>query len=245
MKSMIISAFPACGKTYLYENQNTLQFNCYGETKHFSVCDSESSKYEKSSGWEKDYVNDIVNKLGTVDFIFISQYEAVLQELHNRGIPFVVIAPDNSAWISATEKQLIKQQWFGRFVLRDNSHIKDFDSWLHDLIRNYDNWTSIGHLTKHEPTSFFLLKENQYISDILPDLYQKKETYPEYNAALYSKNAQISHDTEDSSYILFKQRCPQLTEEQASTVFRMLPSAWEQLDNNTLQKTVNVALDYD
>lgn len=100
-----------------------------------------------------------------------------MQELNKRNIPFVVIAPDNSEWTSDKERQLIKQQWFGRFLLRDNGHIKNFNEWLELLRNNYDEWTSIDHLNKYKPVSFFLLDQNQYISDIIRDLYCKKETY--------------------------------------------------------------------
>lgn len=37
-KTMIISAFPACGKTYLYENQDTLNFKYLGENLKFTFC---------------------------------------------------------------------------------------------------------------------------------------------------------------------------------------------------------------
>lgn len=179
-KTMIISAFPACGKTYLYENQDTLNFKYLGENQKFTFCDSDSSQYEKCNGWEKQYVDNIEKKLGSIDFLFISQHESVLSELESRHIPFVVISPDNSEWISNMERQFIKQQWFGRFILRDNSHIKDFNSWLNSLKDNYDKWTSIEQITKYNPVSFFLLKENQYISDVIEDLYWKKEHYDCY-----------------------------------------------------------------
>ena len=177
MNTMIISAFPACGKTYLYKNQETLTFKYLGKEKSFTFQDSESSKYSKDAEWEKRYVDDIVDKLGSVDFIFISQHENVLAELKNRHIPFVVIAPNNSKYTSDKERQLTKQQWFGRFILRDNSHIRDINGWLNFLKCNYDEWTSFEHLTKYEPVATFLLNENQYLSDVIEDLYWKKEKY--------------------------------------------------------------------
>ena len=179
MHTMIISAFPACGKTYLQQNQDILSIRCLGEEKKLTFCDSESSRYKKKEGWEKEYVADIEKKLGTIDFLFISQHEGVLQELNRRGIPFVVVAPNNASWTHDSERQLIKQQWFGRFVLRDNSHIKDFNDWLERLKAHYDEWTSVEHLEKYKPVSFFLLKADEYLSDIITDLYWKKETYTE------------------------------------------------------------------
>lgn len=179
-KTLIISAFPGCGKTYLCENQDKLKFQYYGEDKRFSFLGSDSSHYKKCEGWEKEYIDDIEKKIGSVDFLFISQHEEVLTELESRNIPFIVIAPDNSEWLSNKERLLIKQQWFGRFVLRNNDHISNFDNWITSLKNNYDEWTSTEHLTKHNPISFFVLKENQYLSDIIKSLYWRKETYPCY-----------------------------------------------------------------
>lgn len=53
MRTMIISAFPACGKTYLYRNQDQLEFEFLGEKRKFSFLDSDSSHYEKHDGWER------------------------------------------------------------------------------------------------------------------------------------------------------------------------------------------------
>lgn len=179
MNTMIISAFPGCGKTYLYKNQSKLTFKYLGRNKVFTFSDSDSSQYKKNNSWEKRYVDEILTKIGTVDFIFISQHESVLKELYDRKIPFIVVAPDNSEWISDSKRQLIKQQWFGRFILRKNEHIINIEDWLNSLKENYDKWTSIEHITKYNPVSFFLLDESQYLTNIIADLYWKKETYVE------------------------------------------------------------------
>ncbi len=72
MKMLIISAFIGCRKTYLFKNQEELLFRIYEERKHFSFLDSNSSKFGKQDGWEKEYVDSIQSVVGTVDFIFIS-----------------------------------------------------------------------------------------------------------------------------------------------------------------------------
>lgn len=159
-------------------NQSTLEFKFKGQNKKFTFYDMDSSLYKKYDGWEKEYVDNIESRIGAADFIFISQHEEVLQELSNRNIPFVVVSPDNSDWISDTERQIIKQQWFGRIASRDNSFLEGrFNTWFTAIKENYDILTSVEYITKHNPVSFFLLKENQYISDIINELYWKKETY--------------------------------------------------------------------
>ena len=180
-KTLIISAFPACGKTFLYKNQEQLLFKSQdGLQIHYSFLDSDSSKFKKYDGWEKEYVNHIEENIGKVDFIFISQHDVVLQEIANRGLPFVTVGPENLPWTTNENKMLTKQQWFGRFVLRDNTHIANFMDWIKKLSENYDNWTSIQQQTKYGPIEFFPLGANQYLSNIIEELYYKKEIFSQY-----------------------------------------------------------------
>ena len=116
-----------------------------------------------------------MDNIGKYDFIFIAQYPKVLELLKTNNIAFVVVAPDNSKNLLNKERQLIKQQWFGRFLLRNNSHIKNLEKWIKKLDDNYESWTSYEHLTMHNPSELVLLKEDEYLSDKIKELYLKKE----------------------------------------------------------------------
>lgn len=131
-RTMVVSVFAGCGKTWLANHQNK-----YG----YSMRDSDSSTYEKTAGWEKEYINSFMKeaKSGKYDFIFVCQTESVIDEMDRQKIPYVIVEPDNIVWNEqeskerAKERQIIKQQWFGRFILRDNSHIKNFSKWLNHM----------------------------------------------------------------------------------------------------------------
>ncbi|MBD5441791.1 MAG: hypothetical protein HDR34_00025 [Treponema sp.] len=168
MKTLVISTFPACGKTYLSKYQNNIGYH---------IIDIDSGKFKNNKHWETCYVDYIENKIGYYDFILISQHDEVLLELKMRNIPFITVAPDNSLELSEKEKQLIKQQWFGRFLLRDNSHINNIDIWLTKLVKNYDIWTNPAYLKRYNPLSHFVLKENQYLEDIINKIYLFKENF--------------------------------------------------------------------
>lgn len=178
-KTLIVSVFAGCGKTWLAQHQEQ-----YG----YTVCDSDSSSYEKVNGWETHYVTDLLEKAksGQYDFVFVCQTESVIDEMDRQGIPYIIVEPDNIIWNDSElpertkERQLIKQQWFGRFVLRDNSHIKDFSKWLNHIKEIYDERTSLDFINNHHQLSFFTLNQNQYLSDIIDDLYWKKEHYDFY-----------------------------------------------------------------
>lgn len=73
-RTMVVSVFAGCGKTWLTNHQNQ-----YG----YSMRDSDSSTYEKTAGWEKEYINSFMEeaKSGKYDFIFVCQTESVIDEM--------------------------------------------------------------------------------------------------------------------------------------------------------------------
>ena len=112
-----------------------------------------------------------MNWLGIVDFILVSQQDKVLKELNSRGLPFITIIPNNSSSISARKRQIIKQQWFGRFILRNNSHIKNLEKWILKLLCNYEAWTNIDHIMSFRPLVNICLDDNEYLSDKIDEIY--------------------------------------------------------------------------
>lgn len=164
MKSAIVSCFPGCGKTHLHLNN----------TSSFKILDLESTPFSTQNGWPENYINTIISKCGNYDIILISQHEEVLQLLQEKKYTFFVVSPNNSDYLSPKKRALIKQQWFGRFFLRDNKHIINsigFDEWLKIITENYEEWTSIEHLAKYSPSKIYLLDDGEYISDIVQKIY--------------------------------------------------------------------------
>lgn len=176
-KTLIISSFAGCGKTWLTNHQ---------EEFGYTISDSDSSAYDKTPGWEKRYVASILEKArsGKYDFVFVCQTESVLTEMDAQGIRYVIVEPDNIVWDEPEpdeykrKRQLIKQQWMGRLALRDNSHIDDFTKWFSHIKEIYDDRTSLDFLRKHKQAAFFRLNQEEYLSDIILRLHWKKETFP-------------------------------------------------------------------
>jgi len=190
-KTLLISAFAGCGKTWLVKNQERFKY---------SMRDSDSSTYEKTEGWEKRYIENILQQVnsGKYDFIFMCQTESVLKEMDTQEIPYVIVEPDNIIWneLETSERkkqrQLIKQQWVGRLVLRSNEHIKDFDKWFKHIKEIYDERTSLDFIDRHKPVSFFVLNQDQYLSDIIDDLYWKKESNSSFTCHSGSKLTEMN-----------------------------------------------------
>lgn len=168
MKAIIISCFPGCGKSYLYKN------SMFSE----KILDLDSSEYTKYSDWPNNYFERIVFSLTKYEIVLISQHEEILKLLTQNSINFCIVAPNNCTFLSTKKRTLIKQQWFGRFLLRDNSHIINtigLDKWFQILLENYDNWTSCEHLSKYSPKKIYLLDCDEYLSDIVIQIYTEQK----------------------------------------------------------------------
>lgn len=158
MKTAIISTFPACGKTYLANNQKI-----FGNI----IIDADSTLFKGEQKWVEKYVNYIIDCLGKADIVLISQQFDVLDLLNERGQQFITVAPQNENHMSPKERQLIKQQWFGRFYLRNNSHISNLDLWMKKIEINYDNWTNPEIIMSHGSLAHFSLNQNEYLTDVI------------------------------------------------------------------------------
>lgn len=157
MKSLIVSAFPGCGKTFFVNITN----GKYGE---YSVVDKDNGSLSTDIDYS-NYANEIIDLIGKFDIIFITQYPEVLSHLNKNGYKCVIVAPNNTKYCSKKSKSLIKQQWFGRFTIRKNTN-----DWIDLLNNNYEEWTSLSHLQAMQPSEIILLNQNEYISDIIEDL---------------------------------------------------------------------------
>lgn len=77
---MVVSVFAGCGKTWLANHQNK-----YG----YSMRDSDSSTYEKTAGWEKEYINSFMKEANTLDCLRELPAYAIGTEVTEKTAQFV------------------------------------------------------------------------------------------------------------------------------------------------------------
>lgn len=145
----IISAFPACGKTYLFEN-----------FKDKIILDSDSSKFSwiivddqkvRNPEFPQNYIIHIKENIGKADYILVSSHEEVRRALEDAGIDFYLIYPDRN----------LKEEWIGRCFLRGSGEkfcqliADNWDNWIDGLQKDY---------TKHKS---IILDQGQYLSDVI------------------------------------------------------------------------------
>jgi hypothetical protein len=128
-RTVVISAFPACGKSYAFNNYQ----------EHYSMLDSDSSEFswikdehgnntkERNPDFPQNYMEHIKNNIGNVDIIFVSSHENVREAMSNSGIRFCTVYPKDS----------MLNEWVGRMYRRGND-----EKFIQFIIDNWDSFMS-------------------------------------------------------------------------------------------------------
>jgi len=156
MKTLIVSAFPACGKSY---------YHAVGDKyETFSTKDSDSSLFSwiigtdgESTGvrnpeFPSNYIEYIKSNIGKVSFIFVSSHKEVRQALEHNNIQYVTVMPYPDT----------RKEWIDRCIQRGND--EDFITLLDKM---WDNWTSFESQRQYNPSGRVFLTNKQYISDVI------------------------------------------------------------------------------
>ena len=126
MSALIISAFPACGKTTFFELYQDKAV----------ILDSDSSQYSwvwedgintgvRNSEFPQNYIEHIQSQRDRADIIFVSSHQSVRKAMRDANIPYVLVYPDIS----------LDDVWVERCIKRGNS--LDF---VKNLQNNWQEW---------------------------------------------------------------------------------------------------------
>lgn len=145
----IISAFPACGKTYVFENFNDKV-----------ILDSDSSKFSwvmvanqkvRNPDFPQNYISHIKENIGKADYILVSTHENVRRALEDAEIDFYLVYPDRN----------LKEEWIGRCFLRGSG--EKFCQLISD---NWDNW--IDQLEEDSKRhKSIILRHGEHLSNVI------------------------------------------------------------------------------
>ena len=145
-KTRIISAFPACGKTHLFEKG-------YEDAV---IIDSDSSQFsylggiprERNPKFPNNYMDHIKENIGKVDYIFVSSHIEIRKALDEADMRWVLVAPEPSLML----------EWVGRCYLRGNT--EDF---IKTMVNNWSNWTRLDMTLS--PIGWCRLGSGEYLED--------------------------------------------------------------------------------
>jgi hypothetical protein len=137
-ETVVISAFPGCGKSHLFRNK--------GE-KH--ILDSDSSKFDKSN-FPENYIEHIKSNIGVADMILVSSHKEVRDALVDNDIKFILVYPNRE----------IKDEYIQRYIDRGNE-----EGFVKLLNQNWDTWMS--ELESQTGCEKRKLEAGQYLSDVI------------------------------------------------------------------------------
>jgi hypothetical protein len=136
--TIVISAFPGCGKSHLFRNKGD---------KH--ILDSDSSKFDKSQ-FPQNYIDHIKSNIGQADMILVSSHKEVRDAMVDNGIEFTLVYPNRE----------IKDEYIQRYIDRGNN-----ESFVNLLQNNWDNW--MNELDDQSGCEKIKLSSGQYLSDVV------------------------------------------------------------------------------
>jgi hypothetical protein len=136
-KTLLFAAFCGSGKTFVCEKTN------------IKAIEIEYWKY-KDKGLNKEYLEDIKNNIGKVEYIFISTDPESLKLLNQDGFEITLVYPENE----------LRNEYLDRYILRDSSC--DF---IGAFMKYWNIW--IDELKDQKYCKHIVLKRGQYLQDVL------------------------------------------------------------------------------
>lgn len=109
-RTVVISAFPCCGKTYAYEHYQDKYSMLDSDSSQFSWIINDNGEKVRNPEFPKNYMQHIQDNIGKVDIIFVSSHLEVRKALDEAGIRYCTVYP----------KENMLNEWVGRMYRRGN-----------------------------------------------------------------------------------------------------------------------------
>lgn len=135
--SLIICGFPGVGKSTIATQNN-------------KIVDHESRKYEKTIGWERNYINDCKKLLIESKIVLMTTHDSVRKMLKLKDMQYYLVYPDKS----------LKDEYLLRYRSRGSSQ-----EFIESLDKNWDNYLR----SMDEDTGCIervVLKRNEFLKDV-------------------------------------------------------------------------------
>ncbi|QAU04452.1 hypothetical protein Va1_033 [Vibrio phage Va1] len=161
-RALIISAFPACGKSWVHRNNTNMTIMDSDSSKFSWILDSEgNSTGERDPNFPANYIQHIRENLESADIIMVSSHDEVRDALQEAGLK----------WFAVTPSPDLKHEWIGRCWLRDPN-----TPFLKALADNWDSWTNPSKIEQYSTCQFnMLLTQGQYLSHVIGILMSAKK----------------------------------------------------------------------
>ena len=147
---MVISAFPACGKSYFCSiYKDTLD----SDSSLFSWIKDDTDQKMRNPEFPNNYIEHIKQnyKNSDIDYIFVSSHAEVRNLMKINKIPYVLVYPNKN----------LKAEWIGRCYLRGST-----TEFIENLSKYWDRW--VEECMYDDGAVFKIaLNSGEYLSDYL------------------------------------------------------------------------------
>ena len=146
-RTVVVSAYPCCGKTYAFEHYQDKYSILDSDSSKFSWIHNEDGTKVRNPEFPANYIKHIKENIGKVDFIFISSHLEVRKAMEETGIRYCTVYP----------KKEMLNEWVGRMYRRgDNDYV---------IKLHIDHWEEFMNNITFEPYGFGLcrLGNNEYL----------------------------------------------------------------------------------
>ena len=154
-QTIIISAFPGCGKTYASNNYKDDFVMLDSDSSNFSwLKDADGKNTEfRDPDFPNNYIRHIKENIGKADIIFVSSHANVRKALCDAGLKVILVYPDKK----------LKDEWIRRFKQRGNN--EKFIKFISD------NWDNFIDEIAHEEYGFLKFRISNKDTYISPYIY--------------------------------------------------------------------------
>lgn len=177
--TMVISAFPACGKTWMHESSKD-KVILDSDSSEFSWITNEKGEKMRNPEFPENYIAHIKSNIGKVDIIFVSSHLTVRQALTYEGINYITVYPYSD----------IKEEWIGRCFCRGN------DIAFLNFINS--SWDKFMEDIYNEPfgDELYRLGREEHLSDIIDKIESDwiMRIYSEKKSSEFSKGLLMSEE---------------------------------------------------
>lgn len=133
----LCAAFCGTGKTFFVEKTNS------------SAIEIEYWKY-KERGLQKEFVDEVFDKIGKFQYIFLSTEPESLKLLHEEGHKIILLYPENS----------LRNEYLDRYINRDSPY-----EFIGSFMKYWDLW--LNELKQQDYCTHIVLKSGEYLCDAL------------------------------------------------------------------------------
>lgn len=166
-RTIVVSAFPACGKSYTYNHFNGKPFKILdSDSTLFHYIWKDGKKTDKlNPNFISDYIAHIKENIGKVDVIFVSSHKEVRKALRDNNISCFYVYPK----LSMKQEFLRRMKERGNDAKFINTLDEHFEEWVTDMSEDAKKYKDSHLCLANELSEKYPYIDNKMLYSMLDD----------------------------------------------------------------------------